>query len=496
MRAFTYLIGKSAALLFLASCTFLPNTHQDPIPPPNMQTDSIRVKKTSEAPDTVSPGIETSGPTPDLNQMGALQNLSDIITEIGLSPFHQRGLTGKGVRIAILDNGFLGWQQALGKRLPQGTTLDNGIENSQAQTAHGTRMAEIAYAVARGSLPGPLEDNESGPQIKLYNTNGFSNFEHAVKQVILDRVDIVLYSQVWEYGGNGDGQGFINKLVNEVVDQDILWINAAGNNGASTYQTPVRSSSEGLALLPYDGQYVRLQVTHDGTPVRVVLSWNDFNDSPEHKTAKDLDLRLSDCTGKKLKESALIQSGENLPSSQEGYSAYAREIIKTTLNQGVYCLSVPIMTRNFDGKSTLRLTADGFGVSFLDASVGGQLLIPADNPRVLVIGASDVSYSATGFLEQAAPTTAAAMPQSPELKLNSQVIFGPNESYAGTSAAAAIAAGALATLRGVYGKSLNSLEVHRRITGEQLLSGPQGRWLPRAGGFVWDPPSFRLSAPF
>lgn len=487
-----------------------PNADQPQVRP----TDRSRK---SEVSDQTGPGVAPIKSNKALAAMGPLLNYKTITEQIGLTPFHQHNLRGNGIRIAVLDNGFLGWQEALGTRLPSDTILDNGTENAQADTTHGTRMAEIAYAVARGQLPVPNETG-IGPQVKLYNTNGFTNFSHAIDQIITDKVDVVLYSQVWEYSGNGDGKGFINALVNRAIEHGIIWVNAAGNNGESTYQTKILTPENSQAVsLPFKERYVRLVVPQNETPVRIVLSWNDFTDSQDYKTSKDLDLRLSDCDGGSLATSSLIQSGDE-PAGREGYSAHAREIIQTTLSQGTYCLSVQRMTDNFDVNSTLRLTADGYGVTFTDRSAAGQLLIPADNSETLTVGASDVSYSATAFATaiRGRDFDRNALTTGPDVKVASSVNFGGDETYSGTSAAAAIAAGAVAVLRGSYGSQLNKTNLTQHLSQKVQVGAERptrrergsrdrspnrdddqsGNWQSVTDGFIWNPPSLFLTSPF
>jgi hypothetical protein len=375
-----------------------------------------------------------------------LTNVDEIIERLNLAGYYERGFYGQGLKIAVLDNGFTGVSHSIGTRLPPDTVLVEAPRPDMQNTTHGTKMAEIAYAVATGHAT--FRTDVSGPEIRLYNTNGYTNFAAAVDQVIEDGVDVVLYSQVWEYGGNLDGGGFINRLVNKATKAGILWINASGNYGQASYGGPVAISTDGTVKLPHEDKYVRFTVPQNGTPIKVVLAWNDFDGSKDYMTPQDLDLYVEDASGKEVGKATLIQDGKTDPMLAENagkHSSHAREIVSTTLGTGSYRLRVVAKSRNFDFSSRLRLTVDGHGVRMVDAEKTHTVMIPADNAAVLTIGASDVETSGRVIDEDGKLA-------KPELGVVSEVKFANGERHRGTSAAAAIAAGAMAVFRTAYGE--------------------------------------------
>ena len=60
------------------------------------------------------------------------------------------------------------------------------------------------------------------------------------------------------------------------------------------------SGQGGTVALPFEGQFVRLKVTHDGTPVRIILSWNDFAEDADYRTPQDLDLSRDEAASQDL----------------------------------------------------------------------------------------------------------------------------------------------------------------------------------------------------
>lgn len=399
----------------------------------------------------------------------AITNLEYLRASVNLNPWLKRGHHGERLTIAILDNGFGGLNQVLGKQLPPDLKVEKPKIENESQTPHGTKLAEIIFALTSGSPRWSLESKH--PKIKLYNSNGFSNFTAAVDQAISDGVDMIVYSQVWEFGGNFDGGGFINAAVNKATTAGILWINAAGNYATSTWQGKVQYRTDGTALLPYEEQFVRLLVNEAVTQVKVTLAWNDFADTKDWRTARDLDLILLDSQKREIASSRLIQDGID-HGKDPAYSAHAREVITTNLKAGVYLIKVIARSRNFDSSSRLRLAADGVNISFLDQSPFASVMIPADNPNVLTVGASDDDHSSFG------PTMAGF--RKPELVAPSIIEVEGAFAFQGSSTAAAVAAATLAVYQDACGTKLNRRSILQRIldgTISQPSTKGRGLWL-------------------
>jgi hypothetical protein len=401
----------------------------------------------------------------------SLVNSDYLIRSVNLRPWLDRGFHGRNQTIGILDNGFAGIEASRGKHLPPNLSVWQGPINNSAETLHGTKLAEVIFAMTSGSPD--WHPTSHHPRLKLYNSNGFTNFSAAVDQAIKDRVDIIVYSQVWEFGGNFDGRGFINEAVNKATAAGILWINAAGNYAASSWQGAlVVNYLDSVAKLPFEGKYVRMVVSEPSTPVKVTLSWNDFSDSKDWRTSRDLDLALLDRTGREIASSRKIQDGLD-HGRDSNYSAHARETLQITLSQGVYLLRVDVKSQNFDQNSRVRLAANGRGISFMDQSPDASVMIPADNPSVLTVGASDDASSSFG------QTTSGL--SKPEVVAPSILEFESGISFQGSSSAAAVAAATLAVYREACGK----------LSREQIIFGVnQGQLSQRSvkGLGLWLPP--------
>jgi hypothetical protein len=427
-------------------------------------------------PEASAPEVMTGPEMPDDPAYAAsLVNYDYLTRSVNMKPWLEQGFHGSNQTIAILDNGFAGLESSRGKNLPPNLTVTQGPIANAAETLHGTKLAEVIFALTSGSPDWHLRSLH--PRLKLYNANGFTNFSAAVDQAIQDRVNIIVYSQVWEFGGNFDGRGFINTAVNKATSAGIVWINAAGNYAESSWQGLLTANVDSTARLPFEGKFVRLVVDEPETNVKVTLSWNDFSDSKEWRTSRDLDLILLDGQGRELAAGRKIQDGFDHGRDQN-YSAHARESLETTLPPGVYLLRVDMRSRNFDQNSRIRLAANGKGVSFIDQATDASVMIPADNPSVLTVGASDDPSSSYGRTNGGIT--------KPEVLAPSILEFESGISFQGSSSAAAVAAAAIALYREACGPLSRDQIVfainNARIS--QRSAKGMGLWLP-APGMCW-----------
>lgn len=388
--------------------------------------------------------------------LGTLKNLAPILEETGAKKLQARGFHGQNIKVAIFDNGFTGLNHSIGNRLPLGLNVMASAGNSLANTSHGTKMAEIVYAVASGSAV--WNESSRGPEILLYNTNGFTNLKAAVDDVVLRDVDVILYAQVWEYGDNDGTDGFINAVIKKATDKGIIWINASGNFGDSVYRSKLAFDDKGSVTLPWTKKYLRVHVSAPATDARIVLAWNDFDQSPDYQTPQDLDLSIYDGSFKKLGSSEKEQNGGR-DGTHSSFSAHAREILTTTLSAGTYYIAVDAKSRNFDENAQISIAVDGFGISLPEATSADSLMAPAGNPAVLAVGAVDSSLTSVKIVERTLV--------KPEIFVTSAVSFSDGAKHSGTSAASAITAGALAVWLSANGKT-DIESIKKAITSGQI----------------------------
>jgi hypothetical protein len=384
----------------------------------------------TEAPAETRPVAEPAVAVP------AITNLDAIEKFLKLKDFKNCKF-GRPVRIAILDNSFFGYQTEVGKRLPADTQYFPGVPSDadrfEDKSMHGLFMAILVHQIVLKS------GCQADYQLSLFNSNGLTKFTDAVNSVIRDGYDIVLYSQVWEYGGNGDSRGFVNAIVNKALDAGILWINAAGNFGRLMRIAPVEpmanSGGDWARFSAGSGKWsdavkLRCKAEKDKTcPMRIVLTWNDFKDNPDIGTNKDLDLYLVDTYGEARESSTFRQSLES-DANDPTARLFPREFVTRMALPGEYQIKVKIKSKNFASTDRLRITASGAGIEMLSPSIGETMLPPADNPRVLDVGALDDPG-----------TSISKKMNRPDVFLPSVILLKDGSAPFSTSVAAAVAAG-------------------------------------------------------
>lgn len=393
----------------------------------------------------------------------------------GFSEYYLRGQSVRPVRVGVFDKGFEGYLKEIGKTLPSNTQYHEGpIKLTEPETNHGTVMAQLLVSLLTDSM----RSRQFLDEIHLFNVHGFSNFKFAIEKAIAEKLDLILYAEVWDYGGNNDGKGFFNFLVNKAIDSGIVWINAAGNFRNSTFNAPITTIGDDWIKLPCANSTieVRCQAPRGQLcSLRAVLSWNDFKDDILEGTEYDLDLLLTDDMQNRVAASQLTQSA-NRDENREGFSKYPREIITIDVPTGLYLFKIKNKSKNFKDVHRLRLSASGNGIEFpkhcksngqLNRTENESILNPADNPRAITVGASDLAASSISVRLK-----------KPEL-LTSSILHVDSEELRGSSIAAAVVSAGAGIVR-----SMNPL-ANRKVM-VRLLSNREEHFLEL--GFTYTGP--------
>jgi hypothetical protein len=399
-----------------------------------------------------------------------LANALDVRRRLGLVPEYD-GVNGLGaVKVAVLDYGFEGARDAR-RYLPEGTVLVEhydadfvrkfGLGDPEYKKAfepvnrHGRIMAQIVWAVT-GS-------RADGPKFYLLNANGPTMLRRAVRYAIEEKVDLILFSGSFEGGGNGDGRGPIDRVVDDAVAANILWVNAAGNYGRRVYGGPVRLLPDGYLRLREGSDVASLRFRNrvDENNVSVTLTWNDYRDTEDAGTDKDLDVYVEDCAGRVVGKGNKVQISRPGPTGPDESRNPRERVVLTGLAacpdlprdpEYAYRIRIRASRGAWTAADRIRVlvtaSRDSYitpggqsreAFEFVDASGQGELFPPADHPLVLTVGDSDPSSSVGPTLDRRS---------KPDVVLDdSRAFFTDGDVLAGTSNAAAYVAGVVTVLK-------------------------------------------------
>jgi hypothetical protein len=351
----------------------------------------------------------------------------------GSDAWQAAGLTGAGVKVGIIDGGFAGMGERLGKGLPVAVharcyTAVGSFTTKLADCAngetHGTAVAESIYDMA--------------PGVELYVADPISRLDEqrAVAWMTGSGVQIINASFLSGllFDGPGDGTSPYRDSLYALVDQAVaggaLWVNAAGNGGDSGW-TGAWTDADSDGLLDFaPGVSADAMTLVAGDDVTVAIRWAD----PWGASANDYDLELY--AGSKLVGSSTdVQAGAGDPVEVIEYRAPTA---------GRY----EVRIRRVSGAPTARmqlLVGTGEDVKLAYQVADGTLPTPADslNPGMLAVGAVKLEepneiepYSSRG------PTLDGRA--KPDLVAVDCAPTGIESPFCGTSQAAPFVAGAAA----------------------------------------------------
>ena len=302
-------------------------------------------------------------------------------------PWNDAGITGQNVRVGIIDVGFRHFRSLMGTELPADVTAmcyrrmgipTNNIQDCERSGDHGTNVAESLMDIAPGAslyIANPMSPGDLRAAADWMASQGVSVINHSVTHLL---------------EGPGDGTSpFHNstlRTVDHVVEQDIMWVNSAGNHAQTSWFGRARDSN-GNGWLDFDGVHEANGITIDGSEELVVqIRWDDSWNGAE----TDLDLALYDEDAQNLIElSADLQSGElgHVPTELLTHQAEGRR-------------NFHLAVRHDGGPLPEWFQMIVWGARSLQHhTTGGSIGSPAEsaNPGMLSVGAAN--WRNTGTLE-------------------------------------------------------------------------------------------------
>ena len=379
------------------------------------------------------PAYRPLDPNPD---GGYGERVSEGVRMTQVERLHRAGVTGKRVKVGILDFGFERYRDLMAAGElpePRATRAFNQAQRIEAGGVHGTACAEIIADMA--------------PHADLYLA-AIDGQENQIVQAALwlaeQDVDIINFSGGGHYGPH-NGKALLDRLVAHVVSKhDVLWVNAAGNEGASHWTQPARDRNGNGTIDNISGYPDVIALKMTGRPFRVLVVWDDWGPDPQRPASShDIDAYLlqRNAAGKlrPVAESRQVQNGRGVPVEVIGSRRGVRAGTVLYLALHLKRVQRPVRTHVFamGGAQLFPVVSD--------YSVG----IPATSDAALSVGAIDVRRDRLEDFSSRGPTDDRR--QKPEVSApdntTSRAYAGSGGRFPGTSAAAPHVAGFAALLK-------------------------------------------------
>jgi hypothetical protein len=298
------------------------------------------------------------------------------LAALGADGWHALGHRGRGVKVAVLDTGFRGYKEHLGKALPARLTArsfrsDGNLEARDSQ--HGILCGEVIHAIA--------------PEAELL----FANWDIGQEDQFLAAVGwarrqgarVISCSVIMPSWSDGEGNGAVHRALAELLGPgkgpgDLLCFASAGNTTKRHWAGAFRDGGGGY---------------HEWQPGRAD---NPLTPSGEDFVAVELYGRPgSDYTLSVYEEGTGKQVGEARTDPRQADRTSAA--VRFRPEEG---RDYRVRVRRGDGPAGLFHVTTTFGYLAL-TTPASNICFPADGPGVVALGAADeegrrMSWSARG----------------------------------------------------------------------------------------------------
>ena len=379
--------------------------------------------------------------------------VSEGAANIKAQVYSNRGFTGRGIRVGVIDLGFVG-APSLQERgeLPDLSHMDFTGDGIFTETVHGTACAEIVHDIAPDA------------EIFLYKISNDVNLEIAKDAAKEEGLDIVSVSLSFPVMGFGDGTGPACRIVDDAFQNNVLWVNSAGNYAQKRISARLSDPDDnGFHNFTRDIEVVELNGVRVDSEIEAWLTWNEWP-----LTSNDYDLLLYKIG---IDGSAdLVAVGD----TKQLQSRPVEHLVHTIREAGSYGFA--IWGESFAGATHFKLFSENHDLDGT-ASFTGSVSTPGDARGALTVGAMHHRQWTTGPIadySSQGPTFDGRI--KPDLVAPAGVLtvsYG-SDGYFGTSAAAPHVAGAAALIKSVDPIHYNARNLYDALVKSTVDMGDPG----------------------
>jgi subtilisin family serine protease len=166
------------------------------------------------------------------------------LATLGAPDWTDAGFRGQGVKVLVLDTGFRGYKEQLGKTLPAKVTArsartDGNLEFKDSQ--HGILVAEVVHAVAP----------DAEILLANWNTDDPETFLDAVKWGREQGARVMTCSVVMPSWSDGEGNGPVHNRLSQLLGDgtkpgDPLFFSCAGNTARRHWSGTFAAGADGF----------------------------------------------------------------------------------------------------------------------------------------------------------------------------------------------------------------------------------------------------------
>lgn len=320
---------------------------------------------------------------------GATGAKSEGVALTNAAVWQAAGITGKGVKVGVIDAGFNKYQQVLGGATvtAKSLRLDGLIEDrSDDETIHGTACAEIVHEMA--------------PDAELYlvavGTPG--EFVAGVTYLVGAGVSVISSSLGFDGYNPTDGTSALALAADTARTAGVFFVNAAGNSASGTIGTDSVEGHFSATFQDGDGDSFHdfpgakkengLTVRLGADPFAITLNWDDWKEPYRTNYA----LFLYNRAGQEVARSDTdhVRRGKRPVQELRGKTA-----------AGMYTLKIRKVRPD---DPDLRFNIYFNAAQLEQTTAAGSLTIPADARGVVAIGAVDVRTDTVEDFSSRGPT--------------------------------------------------------------------------------------------